>query len=449
MNFNMTEFKDKLFAAAKAKGFADCELYASQGDSFRVMVFRGEVQDYTNAGNAGVSFRGTYKGKIGYAYSEKMGDDVIDFLIQNAAANAEINEDVDIEKLYPGDAKYDDVKTFSEELDKITADQKIAKALEMEKIAAGLDPRIAGIDYCGTGSGNGYRYIANSSGLSVESRSNGAQGYVMARVQENGQFKTDREVWVGHNWDEFEPAKVAKSAVEKAVAQLGATPVPTGVYDIVLENEDASSLLAVFNGIFSAESVQKGFSLLAGKIGEEIAASHINIRDDALLPLKAGSRSFDDEGVATKNKVVVENGVLRTFLHNTKTAAKDGVAPTGNGNKAGYKASLSISPTNFYIVPSQTKKEELLAEMKDGLLIKDLSGLHAGVNPVSGDFSVICGGFLVEGGKTVRPVEQITIAGNFFAILKNIVKVADDLNQSMSPIASPSLWIKGVNVAGS
>jgi len=144
----------------------------------------------------------------------------------------------------------------------------------------------------------------------------------------------------------------------------------------------------------------------------------------------------------------VENGVLRSFLHNTKTAKKDGVAPTGNGNKMSYKAALDISPTNLYITPTETSKEDLLKELGTGLLIKDLSGLHSGINPISGDFSVIAGGFVIENGKKVRPIEQITIAGNFYTVLKSIKKAANDLNQNRSGIASPSLWIEGIKVSG-
>ena len=448
MSKDLSAFKDKLFKAAKDKGFSDWELYAAGSESFTLRIFKGEINEYKNSLNAGISFRGTYKGRMGYAYSERMDDDVIPFLVDNASQNAEIIEDADIEDLYTGDKSYEDVLTYDADLSKIPAEDKISKALEMDKIAWGLDKRIAGIDFCGVGTGEGYRFIANSHGLNLSDKSNSAQAFIMARVMENGQFKADREVWTGHKWDEFVPEKLAHNAVNSALSLLGAKPVPTGIYDILLERDDASSFLAAFSGVFSAERVQKGFSLLKGKIGEEIAVPGITIRDDALLPFKADSCSFDDEGVAAKNKVIVEQGILRSFLHNRKTAKKDGIASTGNGFKAGYKASLDISPTNFYIVPSDSSKEDLIKEIGKGLIIKDLSGLHAGINPVSGDFSIICGGYVIENGEKSRPVEQITMAGNFFTVLKNIVKTANDLDQVRSKVASPSLWIKGINISG-
>ena len=448
MNPHLNDFKDKLFAAAREKGFSDWEIYASSSDSFSVRVFKGEIDEYKNTMNAGVSFRGTYKGKMGYAYSEKISPEEIPFLIENAAQNAQIIEEEDPEELYDGDSRYEKVKTFQDEIALIPTEDKIQKALAMEKIASGLDPRIAGIDFCVVATGQGSRYLANSQGLSLEEKSNIAQAIITARVEENGQFKTDREFWAGHNWAEFDPEALAKGAVSRALSLLGAKPVPTGVYDILLDADDASSFLGAFSGVFSAERVQKGFSLLKGKLGQNIAAGVLTIRDDPLLALKAESCAFDDEGVASRNKAVVEGGVLKTFLHNTKTAKKDGVPSTGNGFKAGYKASLDVSPTNFYIVPSESSPEELVAEMGQGLLIKDLGGLHSGVNPVSGDFSVICGGYVIDGGKITRPVEQITMAGNFFQVLFNIVKTANDINQLRQSVASPSLWIRGLNISG-
>ena len=449
-NYNemINPFKEKLFAAAKEKGFSDWELYANISDSFRVMIFKGEISEYKNALGTGISFRGNYKGKMGYAYSERIDDDVIPFLIENAAQNAEIIEDPDTVELYPGDAKYEDVKLYDDDLSRVPVDEKISKALEMERIASGLDKRIAGIDYSVTGSEEGYRFIANSLGLNMEESSNIAQAFVLARVAENGQVKADRDYWAGHNWNEYVPEKLAHNAVNNALSLLGARPVKSGVYDILLEADDASAFFGAFSGVFSAERVQKGFSLLKGKIGQTIAAPNIYIRDDPLLPLKAGSCAFDDEGVAAKNKLIVDKGVLLSFLHNTKTAKKDGLPSTGNGFKAGFKASIDVSPSNLYIVPSSSSKDDLIGEIGNGLIIKDLSGLHAGINPISGDFSIICGGYVIEKGIKSRPVEQITIAGNFFTVLNNIEKAANDLDQLRSPVASPSLWIKGINVSG-
>jgi PmbA protein len=206
-------------------------------------------------------------------------------------------------------------------------------------------------------------------------------------------------------------------------------------------------LLGTFVKAFSAEEAQKGFSLLKGRIGDKIAAGVVSIRDDPLLDGLPGSAAFDGEGVAARNKAVVENGVFRTFLHNRKTAKKDGLESTGNGFKPSYKTAVGIAPSNFYIAAGTGSREELIAVLGDGLVITSLEGLHSGANAVSGDFSLSAEGFLVEGGRIARPVEQITVAGNFFSLLKDIDALAGDLEFKGS-VSSPSVLVRELFVAG-
>jgi PmbA protein len=442
------QFKDKLFEAAKQKGFTDCEIYYVNGSSFSVKVFEGEIREYKNSGDAGLSFRGTWKGKMGYAFTERIGDDTIPFLLDNAAENAEIIEDADVEDLYAGSASYPEVKLYDESLKKITPEEKIALALKMEKAAKDYDKRVAAVDFCGVETGEYERYIANSLGLNVLERGNGAGIFSWPRVQgEDGQIKTNGETWVGKDIHAFNPEEFGRKSAEKALSYLGADSIPTGAYKAIFDGNAMGDLLATFAGIFSAEKVQKGFSLLKGKLGSKIAAGIITIRDDPLLDQLPGSAVFDGEGVAAKNKAVVENGALKTYLHNRKTAKKDGVEPTGNGFKPSFKAAVDIAPSNFYIVAGSKSRDELLAEMGDGLIITGLEGLHSGAKSVSGDFSLSAEGFLVQGGKTARPVEQITIAGNFFGLLKDIIAVASDL-EFKGKVSSPSVLIREISVAG-
>ncbi|MDR1352156.1 MAG: hypothetical protein LBK05_02645, partial [Treponema sp.] len=161
------KFKDRLFEAAKQKGFTDCEIYYVSGSSFQVKVFEGEIREYKNSGDAGLSFRGTWKGKMGYAFTERIGDDTIPFLLDNAAENAEIIEDADTEDLYAGSPSYPGVKLYDESLGKATPEEKIALALKMERAALDYDRRVAAVDFCGVETGDRECYIANSLGLNV------------------------------------------------------------------------------------------------------------------------------------------------------------------------------------------------------------------------------------------------------------------------------------------
>lgn len=441
-------FKEKLFAAAKEKGFTDYELYYTGGSDFSVKVFEGEIREYKHSGQKGLSFRGTWNGKMGYAFTERIAEEIIPFLIENAAQNAEIIEDPDGEDLYKGAEEYPTVKTYDESSAAVTAEDKIAKAFSMEKAALGYNPQVEALDYCQLGTGEKERYIANSLGLTVSDRTNLAYAYMFPRVRgTDGQVKTNGEIWVGKGFSGFDPEEFGVIASKKALSYLGAKSVPTGSYRILFNGNAMSSLLRAFSGVFNADNVQKGFSLLKGKVGEQIGSDLLTIRDDPLLDNLPGSAGFDSEGIPGKNKVIVEKGILKTFLHNRKTAKKDGAVPTGNGFKPSFRASVGISPTNLYILPSDASQDALLMLMGKGLLISDLEGLHSGANPVSGDFSVSAEGHTVENGRTTHAVEQITIAGNFFTVLQNIRAIGNDIAFKGS-ISSPSVLVKELSVAG-
>ncbi|MDR2419632.1 MAG: TldD/PmbA family protein [Treponema sp.] len=442
-------FRVKLFTAAVDKGFKDCEVFYASGAMFSLKVFEGELREYKSAGNAGLSFRGTYRnGKMGYAYTERLGEDIIPFLVDNAAQNAEIIEDTDTEEIFAGSPSYPQVNTWDESLAKLPAADKIAIALKVEQAAKAADPRVKGVDWCGLSSSEGEVRIANSLGLNLYERTNFAGVWSVPRVQgDDGQLKQQGDVWAGKDFAFFDAVAFGRYTAELALSHLGAKSIPTGKYAVILTGTAMSDLLRCFSSVFSAEQAQKGFSLLKGKIGTQVGSAALSIRDDPFLDQMPGSSAFDCEGVATRNKLIIENGVFHSFLHNRKTAKKDGVAPTGNASKRSFKSSVGIGPTNFYIVPSDKTQVALMAELGEGLLIDSLEGLHSGANPVSGDFSVSAEGHEIHEGKKGRAVEQITLAGNFFTLLQDVAAVAADL-EFKDRVSSPSVWVRELNVSG-
>ena len=452
MSMDLILFKTKLFDAAKAAGFSDWELYYSKSDDFNVEIFKGEIFGYQNSATAGVSFRGTFNGKIGYSYSEKIEEDVIDFLVGQAKQNAEVLEEETVEELFAGAESYPEVQTFNPELESVSPAEKIDAAVQLEKLAYAVDPRIKSVVDCVINTGGGETAIYNSLGLSLSAKSNFALAFVGLNSEENGKTKIGYGIWAGDNWKNLDVSKVAGEAARQALAKLNSESIVSGDYPVIFENTAFISLLGAFLPVFFAENVQKGFSLLEGKLGTGIASSALTLRDDPLLPGLLGSAPFDSEGVPTRNKAVVENGILKTFLHNLKTAAKDGVAPTGNGFKPSFRAPVMITGTNFYASPSETPRSGLLAQMGEGLMLTELEGLHSGANIISGDFSLLSSGFVVENGKIARPVEQITVAGNFYDLLKDIVAVASDFRYSFPSsagyIGSPSVFVKSLACSG-
>jgi PmbA protein len=210
-------------------------------------------------------------------------------------------------------------------------------------------------------------------------------------------------------------------------------------------------LLATFYGVLSADAAQKGLSLLKGRENSEIAMQSVTVLDDPHLPRGLASTPFDAEGVATSRRAIVERGVLTTLLHNLKTAKKQGVQTTGNASKGSYASPVGVAPTNLYIEPSTVTFDDMLGKLGEGVLITDLTGLHSGTNPISGEFSLGAKGYMVENGAITKPVNQITVAGNFFEALKRVEAVGSDLLFGFpgpSYCGSPALLVSELSVGG-
>jgi PmbA protein len=283
----------------------------------------------------------------------------------------------------------------------------------------------------------------NTLGLDLSHRSNMIYAYASCLAKESEHAATGFKLLWGYSLEDVSADAIADGCVSDALDKLGAEKLASGARRVVIRNNAMADLLSTFCGVFSADNAQKGMSLLAGKENTQIASDAVTIMDNPLMPWGLGSCPFDREGAATIAKPVVENGMLKTLLHNRKTAKKAGVKTTGNAAGSGR-----VAPSNFYIQPGCDSPDTLLEKMGDGLLITELSGLHAGANAISGDFSLLARGFVIENGQRVRAVEQFTVAGNFFTLLENITAAADDLLFEGSPIGCPSVRVTSLSVAG-
>lgn len=445
------EFIDALLARAKKEGFADCEIYYAASSSFETSVFKGEIVDYSVSDSMGLSFRALIDGKMGYASTQVLDEDAIDLLIDAARTNAELIESEDEQFIFAGSEKYAEVDTWNNAIEEITAAEKIEMAKELENLTLAADERIEQVEGCMIMTSSDECAIVNSKGLNVSHRANLIGGYVGPVAKSGDRVNTGFEMFFTSDPEKIDLKATAAKAVEEAVAGLEAGSVDSGEYHVCLRHDAAASLLSTFSGVFSADNAQKGLSLLNGREGDMIAAECVTIVDDPHMAGQASSMPFDAEGVATYRKNIVDSGKLTTLLHNLKTANKQGVRSTANAAKGSYASPVGVAPTNFYFEPSKDSFETILAALDNGLLITDLQGLHAGANEISGDFSLGAKGYLVEGGKIVRAVDQITIAGNFYDLLKKIERVGGDLKMGMPGaccFGSPSLLVSKLSIAG-
>jgi PmbA protein len=446
MDFNL--FKEELFKEAKNSGFEECEIYYSDSESLSLNVYEGEVEKYKLNNAFGLSFRGKINDRMGYSYTEILDKDAIKTLIKNAKGAALAIENEDVQFIYEGDKEYKELDCYKKELDNVKPDQLISLALEMEKECKKQCDKVVNFQGCGIGYGKSTYGIINSKGLNLKNERNSLTAYVVPIVEENNEKYDGMGYVLAKTVEDIKPSDLAKQGLEEALSKVGGKSIPSGKYKIIINNEAMVSLLGTFSGIFNAEQAQKGLSLLKGKEGEIIASDIITLIDDPHLEDGLGTTSFDDEGVATYKKDIITNGKLNTLLYNLKTAHKAQVKSTGNGFKVSYASTVGVSATNFYIKPGEKSFEDLCDEVKEGVIITEFAGLHSGASAITGDFSLAAKGFMIENGKKTFPIEQITVAGNFFALLKDIEEVGSDLKFPMSSIGCPSVVVKELSVAG-
>ena len=442
------QFMDRLLAEAKAQGIDPVEVYFSAGSSFSAGAMNGNIDSYKVSTRQGLGLRGMYQGKMGYASTQAFDEEAIKQLIEGVKEGALLREDEGAEEIYEGDAEYPTVVSYDETLAQVPATAKLDAVLAIEKAALESVDTVKQCEGTQLSTMSGEVYLRNSYGLNLQHKDNAFIAYTGAIAKDGDSTSTGMAFKCGRDFAKLDVKKLGEEAAQEAASGLHAEPVPAGNYRMILRYDAMQSLLATFCGIFSAENAQQGLSLLKGREGEKIAADCVTLMDDPLLEGGFDSAPFDGEGVASKTKAVVENGVLKTLLHNRKTAKKQGVASTGNALRPGLSAPITVAPTNFFFKPGDKTLAELEADMSDGLVITDLSGLHAGANMTSGDFSLLSKGYLLKGGKRIQPVEQITIAGNFYDVLKNIRAIGSDLIFPASGVGSSSVDVGTLTAAG-
>ncbi|MGX9134219.1 TldD/PmbA family protein [Rummeliibacillus sp. JY-2-4R] len=443
---DIAQFQNQLLEAAINAGFSEAEIYYQSAESFGFTLFEGEIDSYETSVDGGLGLRGLYNGKMGYSYTEKIDEDSIPFLIESAKSNADILEEDDESDIFEGSKEYANHVFYNEELAKFTIPEKIALLRTIEKKVLTYDSRIVALDHCSLSDYSSERSLTNSKGLSLSEKKNGLYIYVSAVVKNGNEKKNGSYVKMTRDFSTLDADEIASAAAIEALSYLGEQSIPAGNYPILLRYDAATSLLRTFSGIFSAENTQKNQSLLKGKVGEKIASNSFSLVDDPFHPATLSGSNFDGEGVATKKQVIIENGQLQTLLHNRKTAKKEGCQTTGHAYKGSYKGTLSVAPQNLYIAPGKKTQDEVISQVADGILVTKLAGLHSGTNTISGDFSVAASGFHIKDGKVASPIKQITIAGNFYELMKNVEETCSNLQFRSGGYGSPSILVKELYV---
>lgn len=443
------EFKQHVIAACAAHGIAEYELYYHASSSTSVDTFQHSINGFASSESGGVCFRCIVGGKMGYASTEFMSAEQAASVVARAADNASVLEAEEEVFLGEGGQKYEKPEAVPYALP--STEELIETVLKAQEQLYAADPAV--IDGCQTnGISESYETaIYNSKGLDLHCANTIAGLFAVAVVSDGTEMANDYQIKLGR-LDTIDTEALVRKAAKTAKCKLGGEPAPTGQYPVVFDPEAMSSLLAAFASAFSSEAAQKGLSRLAGKEGQAVAASMVTLVDDPFHPENPDPVPFDAEGSPTHRKNIIEGGVLNTMLYNLKTANKAGKKTTGNASKGSYSAPVGIRPFSMYLANGEYTEEELLQKAGSGVYITELNGLHAGADPISGDFSLQSAGFMIEDGKKTRYVKSFTVAGNFYNMLFQITALANNshLPNAMGTTAfgSPTVLVEGLSIAG-
>jgi len=434
---------------AMAGGATSAEAVVREGDEFSTLVRLGQVETLKEAGSKAIGVRVFFGKRAASTYSSDFSRESIDRMLKSAIELSKITS----EDPFGGIPEPSQLGTISGDLDLYYQDvyslpgaERIDYARRAEKAALDADPRIKNSDGGSFDAATGHKVLANSHDFVGEYRRSYCSVAAVPIAQaEDGAMQRDYWFSVARSLGRLDaPEKVGKIAAERTLRRLGARKVKTAHVPVIFDPMVANSILDhIFEGV-NGDSVYRGASFLAGKLGQKIAGENVTVIDDGTIKGGFGTSPFDSEGVPTRRTVVIENGVLKSYLLNTYTAKKLGLTTTGNASR-GLAGTPGIGPGNYFLQPGAKTPKELIADVKEGLYVTEFLG-H-GANLVTGDYSRGASGMWISGGEFAFPVEEITVAGNLKQMFFNISEIANDL-EFRGAIACPTIRIDGLTVGG-
>jgi len=425
------------------------EAYLSRDSGTEVRVYEGEVESLSSATSAGAGIRVVSANRQGFAYAGSLDLDVLGEALEEARDNASFSSPEDWVGLpSPDGVAPAQLDLWRDELAVFPTASKVDFALDLEKAVRSADRRIRQVESATWGDSSSEMALASSLGALATDRSTACYLSATAVAGEGPASQIAYGYTVGRGPSELDPEKAAGDAVSRAVRMLGATKPRSAHLPVVLEPRVSAQLLALLGHVLSGEMVLKGISLFAGHLGEAVAAPTFTLADDPTEPAAWGAANFDAEGLACRRNVMIEDGVLRCFLYDSTSARRAGTAPTASALRAGYKSAPGVGARAVCLRPGEMSPADVLAHVGDGLLVQSVTGVHSGVNPVSGDFSVGAEGLLVHNGQLAGPVREMTIASTIQRMLQGVLAIGNDLEWLPSSAAGVTVAISEMSMSG-
>jgi PmbA protein len=443
---DVTGIIDKIESLLKGRSLDGYEIFLSASRNLTIEVKERKVDTFRCSSPLGVGVRVLKSRGMGFSYSTSMDDSDLVRMIDNALTSAQF-QTPDEFNVFPLPESYPEISgLFDEGLGLVAEKEKIDRAMELERLTLAADPRVRRVRKATYGESNYEGHIRNSLGVAGSYRDTSVTCSVSAIAEEGSDSQMGWDFGFSNYFSLLDVAMIARTAADKAAGLLGARKIPTMHCPAVLDNHVATEILEVLSTSFLADSIRKGKSLLANRVGEELFSPRLRIRDDGTFSGGMATAPFDGEGVPQRNTLLVEDGRLKGFLYDTCHAKRSGTVSTGNATRSSSKNPPAMGVSNFFIENGDTPFAALLQGIDRGVLVTSVMGMHT-ANPISGDYSVGAAGFLIENGVATIPVKGIAIAGNILDLFHGVEMVGNDLH-FFGAVGAPSLRIAALDVSG-
>lgn len=437
-----------------AKGAEEIEIYLARGVDTDVQAYQGEIEELSSAMSSGIGIRvlrdGAAGAQVGTAWAGSLEESAIADALREARDNVRFaTEDEFVAFARPDGVAPASLTLTDESLASTPLDEKIAMALELERIVRSGDPRIRQVDSANYSDYIAEAAIVSTTGVRATYARSGAYVSVEAIATDGSGDQTGWGLSAGRAPRELDIHEAANDAVTRATRMLGAVKPASMKCTAVFDPRSAATLLAIIGGSLSGEAVVRGRSFFANRIGEDVASSLFTLLDDPTDPRHFSASVFDGEGLACRRNVMIERGQLKSFVYDTVSARRAGTTSTGSAVRGGIAGSPSAGCRALALLPGAMDQAEIFSRVGDGIYVESLTGVHSGVNPVSGDFSVGVTGLMIRGGQLAEPIREITVASTLQRMLLDVVYVGNDVEWLPGSAAGQSLAIEGIAVSGS
>jgi PmbA protein len=425
------------------------EAYVSRESETDIRIYEGEVEHFVAAQTEGVGIRVIRDGRTGFAYAGVLDESAVAEVLAEARDNVQFGTP----DQWAGLAEPDGVdvieqELWSEVLADFPTDEKIALAKEVERLTLAVDSRIR-VDDANYADAASESAVATTTGIRRTGRENGCYVVVSTLADDGDETQTGFGFSVGRSPTEFDLAKAARDASDRATRLLGATKPATKRTTVVLDPYVTASFLGIISSTLNGESVAKGRSLFMDRLGQNVASSIVTLVDDPTNPKAYTATDLDGEGLAARRNVLIDGGVLQQFVHSSYSGRRVGAQSTGNAIRGGFKGTPGVGCLALQLLPGQRDQDALIADVDDGVLIQSVSGLHSGVNAISGDFSAGASGLSITNGQLGGPIREFTIASTLQRMLLDVVEIGNDVDWLPMRAAGVTLVIRDVTMSGS